>query len=113
MHTEAHAITHIWCPKRIGRNNEHCIGSQCAYWRWDADPRIERKVYRHSEESKAMNTARFAGGVNTSFDFDGHRWAYSHSSFDDGGEFDVLWRPADGAPRTGFCGAAGRPEGGS
>lgn len=28
-------------------------------------------------------------------DFDGHKWRYHFTSFDDLGEFDVIWRPND------------------
>ena len=58
--------------------------------------RSERLVYKGSPESDAMCKARFpSDGPHTalSFEFDGHRWAYECTSFDDLGEYDVIWRP--------------------
>ena len=57
---------------------------------------IERKVYKDSAEHREYLSARFAQKHRTgiSFEWDGHRWAYRYTSFDDAGEFDMLWRPA-------------------
>jgi hypothetical protein len=57
---------------------------------------IERKVYKGSAEHREYLDARFSSGANTglSFEWDGNRWAYRHTSFDDAGDYDLLWRPA-------------------
>lgn len=45
----------------------------------------------HAEYLKA----RFAEKASGQFMWKGHRWRYEHTTFDDAGEYDVLWRPAD------------------
>jgi len=57
-------------------------------------PPIERKVYRGTKEHSDMLAARFASSSNISFGFDGHRWQYDHSAFDDKGEYDLIYRLA-------------------
>ena len=57
---------------------------------------IERKVRKDTDEYRAYLSARFPrGGAPSPFDFDGHKWRYHFTSFDDLGEFDVIARPAD------------------
>jgi len=59
---------------------------------------IMRRVYKDSDEHKQYLTARFGKGssgvAGESFEWDGHRWAYRYTSFDDAGEYDLLYRPA-------------------
>jgi hypothetical protein len=53
-------------------------------------------VYRNSAESTDLRNARFGEGSKAtalSFEFDGHRWAYDHSAFDDEGDYELIWRP--------------------
>ena len=56
---------------------------------------IERKVRKGTEEYRAYLTARFPRGMGapSPFDFDGHKWSYHYTSFDDLGEFEVIHRP--------------------
>lgn len=55
--------------------------------------RIERKVYKGSAEHSEYLSARFTKEKQTgSFEWQGHRWAYHWTSFDDAGDFDVLYR---------------------
>lgn len=56
---------------------------------------IERKVYKNSPEHSEYLRARFGQKhrAGISFEWDGHRWSYRHTSFDDAGEYDMLWRP--------------------
>ena len=53
--------------------------------------RIERRVYKNSAEYKAYLDARFSK-AGLSFEFDGHRWAYQWTHFDDSGDYDLLYR---------------------
>lgn len=57
---------------------------------------ITCKVYRKSPEHQEYLKARFPENQEKSYSFEwqGHRWAYRYSSFDDDGEYDLLWRPA-------------------
>lgn len=51
-------------------------------------------VRKSSPEHPEYLKSRFPKeGRPSTFLFKGHRWRYEHSSFDDEGEFDVLWRP--------------------
>ncbi|NBM79638.1 hypothetical protein GWI76_10270 [Proteus sp. G2659] len=60
---------------------------------------ITLKVYKDSEEYKEYNNARFPRtgnytiGTPATFEFKGHRWRYEATSFDDNGDYDLLWRP--------------------
>jgi hypothetical protein len=55
------------------------------------------RIYKHQEdEHKEYLTARFPEGKirgEDTFMLRGHRWKYAVSSFDDGGEYDILVRP--------------------
>lgn len=55
---------------------------------------LERRVYKGSGEYRSYLSARFprTGGAPSPFDFDGHKWAYYVTSFDDKGEYDVIRR---------------------
>jgi hypothetical protein len=59
-------------------------------------PRTETlKIYRHDMvRHDAYLSARFPaeGPHGLSFEFEGHRWAYYITGFDDGGDYDVLRR---------------------
>lgn len=51
---------------------------------------------RHSDaEYRAYCETRFArsAGRGEPFWWAGHMWKYEHTSFDDQGKYDVLWRP--------------------
>ena len=56
--------------------------------------RIEKKVYHGTAQADELRIARFMSrtGSKSSFELDGHRWAYSHTSFDDEGDFDLIYR---------------------
>lgn len=53
----------------------------------------KRKIYHNSPEYRDYLSARFVGtSSTTSFEFDGHRWVYEVTSFDDKGDYDLIWR---------------------
>ncbi len=68
---------------------------------------IRRKVYKNSTEYSDYIKQRFQDRTSSSFEFDGHRWQYEHSSFDDTGEYDLISRPP--APEPAPAPAADRP----
>lgn len=56
------------------------------------------KVYKNSPDYHAFLRARFnKENSGQSFEWDGHRWAYEVTSFDDIGDYDLLYR-FDGQP---------------
>lgn len=51
------------------------------------------KVYKNSDDHAAYLKARFDRTKNgQSFEWAGHRWAYEVTSFDDAGDYDLLYR---------------------
>jgi hypothetical protein len=54
---------------------------------------IERRIYRNSPEYKSYIGKRFLDRLSISFEYDGHRWKYQYTSFDDQGDYDVIVRP--------------------
>ena len=51
------------------------------------------KVYKNSDDHAAYMKARSDGARNgRSFEWAGHRWAYEVTSFDDAGNYDLLYR---------------------
>ncbi|MER1635848.1 hypothetical protein KC837_11350 [Enterobacter cloacae] len=51
------------------------------------------KVYANSPEYGAYIKSRFGGDKRgQSFEWAGHRWAYEVTSFDDAGDYDLLYR---------------------
>ena len=61
---------------------------------------ICRAVYVDSDEFKDYLAARFPKDgtpKGVSFEFDGHRWAYQVTTFDERGEYHLLWRPTQKA----------------
>lgn len=59
--------------------------------------RIECKVYKGSPEHREYLSARFpcdGSSKSNSFEWQGHRWAYQYTSFNDAGDYDLIWRPA-------------------
>ena len=57
--------------------------------------RIERKVYKGTPEHREYLAARFprnGGSPSNSFEWQGHRWAYYRTSFNDAGEYDLIYR---------------------
>lgn len=51
------------------------------------------KVYKNSDDHAAYMKARSNGARNgQSFEWAGHRWAYEVTSFDDAGDYDLLYR---------------------
>lgn len=60
---------------------------------------ITLKVYKDSNEYEEYTNARFPKtgnhtvGTPATFEFKGHRWKYEATSFDDNGDYDLLWRP--------------------
>lgn len=51
------------------------------------------KVYKNSDDHAAYLKARSDSARNgQSFEWAGHRWAYEVSSFDDAGDYDLLYR---------------------
>lgn len=59
---------------------------------------IKRRIYRNSTEYSEYVKQRFQYRTGSSFEFDGHRWQYEYSSFDDTGEYDLIHRPPEPAP---------------
>ncbi|WYX00605.1 hypothetical protein WMR86_08085 [Proteus vulgaris] len=65
---------------------------------------VTLKVYKDSEEYEEYRNARFPKtgnytvGTPATFEFKGHRWKYQVTSFDDNGDYDLLWRPDDKEP---------------
>lgn len=58
---------------------------------------ITLRIYHHSDEYKDYLSARFypsTGRSRLSFEWEGHRWAYRHTHFDDQGDYDLIYRPA-------------------
>ncbi|MGJ3354682.1 hypothetical protein [Providencia sp. Je.9.19] len=60
---------------------------------------ITLKVYKNSPEHGEYMNARFPKDrrhhscSNETFEYEGHRWKYQVTSFDDNGDYDLLWRP--------------------
>jgi hypothetical protein len=54
---------------------------------------IERRIYRNSPEYMPYIEKRFLNRLSISFEYDGHRWKYQHTSFNDQGDYDVIVRP--------------------
>ena len=55
--------------------------------------KIFRKIYKDSEEFKEYSSAHFGSyNTNISFEWQGHRWGYEYTSFDDSGEYHLLYR---------------------
>nr|WP_249417168.1 hypothetical protein [Citrobacter freundii] len=51
------------------------------------------KVYTNSPEHSTYLKARFdTANKGQSFEWSGHRWAYEVTSFDDNGDYDLLYR---------------------
>lgn len=52
------------------------------------------KVYKNSPEHGEYMKARFPDGSrsNSTFEYAGHRWGYRYTSFDDKGDYDLLYR---------------------
>ncbi|HGN1477733.1 hypothetical protein [Proteus mirabilis] len=65
---------------------------------------VTLKVYKDSEEYEEYRNARFPKtgnytvGTPATFEFKGHRWKYQVTSFDDNGDYDLLWRPDSNVP---------------
>lgn len=58
---------------------------------------VETRVYHNTPEYKDYQTARWSVGDNhISFPWRGHRWQYRYTSFNDAGNYDLLWRPDEG-----------------
>ncbi len=55
------------------------------------------KVYKNSPEHGDYLKARFPDGSrgNSTFEYEGHRWGYRYTSFDDKGDYDLLYRLDD------------------
>lgn len=60
---------------------------------------ITLKVYKNSPEYGEYMEVRFPKDrrhhscSNETFEYEGHRWKYQVTSFDDNGDYDLLWRP--------------------
>ncbi len=52
------------------------------------------KVYKNSPEHGDYLKARFPDGSrsNSTFEYAGHRWGYRYTSFDEKGDYDLLYR---------------------
>lgn len=57
------------------------------------DSWVRRRVYKNSQEHKGYLDARFNNNTVGTFEYDGHRWRYEYTSFDDKGDYDVIVRP--------------------
>ncbi|EHM42027.1 hypothetical protein HMPREF0454_02534 [Hafnia alvei ATCC 51873] len=59
----------------------------------EIDMKHTLKVYKDSKAYPDYMKVRFdKTNTGKSFLFDGHRWAYEHSAFDDSGDYDLLYR---------------------
>lgn len=59
---------------------------------------ITRKVYNNSSDWTSYLRAKFAERQDNnglSFSWEGHRWAYRVSSFDQAGNYDLIYRTAE------------------
>ncbi len=56
-------------------------------------PWIKRRVYKDSPEFNAYIRQRLRDRTSSSFEWDGHRWRYEYTSFNDGGDYDMICRP--------------------
>ena len=94
-----------WAPAEIGKdyNDDHdkinaaiTAGRAALANAERVEPvptRIERKVYKGSAEYSEYLSARFTKERQTgSFEWQSHRWAYRWTSFDDAGDFDLIYR---------------------
>lgn len=54
---------------------------------------VRRRVYKTLQEHSAYLNARFKDKTSGTFEYDGHRWRYEYTSFDDKGDYDVIVRP--------------------
>lgn len=61
---------------------------------------IECRVYKSSTGWSTYISARFKDKTANSFEFAGHRWMYRHTSFDDSGDYDLLYRFAAPSAET-------------
>lgn len=66
----------------------------------DEPKTIKRKIYHRGDNYSFYRTARFTVGNGRSFEFEGYRWTYEHTAFDQRGDYDLIWRPADGGPNA-------------
>lgn len=53
------------------------------------------KVYKNSALEEEYSRVRFRNGSTSSFELQGHRWKYRFTSFDDSGDYDLLYRFTD------------------
>lgn len=64
--------------------------------------RVERKIYKGTPEHREYLSARFpydGSSKSNSFEWQGHRWAYQHTFFNDAGDYDLIYRNvAEAAP---------------
>lgn len=69
---------------------------KCAYWHEAPQPdgvgvpRETLKVYKSAPNYRDYLTARFRDRLDVSFEWNGKRYRYLHTDFDDTGDFDVL-----------------------
>ena len=96
------------CPLSGQNGWSTCLASRCALWE-DGPAWIKRKVYHGTDEHKELLECRFStkGISNGSFEFNGRRWMYVASHFDDKGEYDLIARQAIKASKVGYCGLKG------
>ena len=101
MFTETEA-SQKQCPFVAGKQ---CIASSCMAWQWAGRKTIERRIHTDTEEGKALNQARFGTGSShyCPFDFEGHKWRYRCTDFDDNGAFDIIERPDFTSEQVGLC----------
>lgn len=89
----------------------NCIASGCMAWRWGDVVRTERRISRDGDEFETYMAARLNKEQSLRdrfFEYDGYRWRYMCSDFDEEGEFDMIARPNLNQPKVGYCGLVGR-----
>lgn len=59
---------------------------------------ITRKIHHYSEEYGLYLSKKCITSKSGSFEYDGHRWKYQYTSFDDDGDYDVIFRFDGGEP---------------
>lgn len=60
---------------------------------------ITRKIYKNTDEHFKVGAPLMTPQQAITFPFDGHNWRYSHTSFDDQGDYLVIYRYDDKGPQ--------------
>jgi hypothetical protein len=76
----------------VGENSHTSIASKNVTSFVNIGKRIERVIRKNSYEWSEYLSARFQAPKSDTFIWEGHRWKYRLSHFDDVGEFDIIFR---------------------